>query len=164
MMEERPIECSGCKKEPTIVYHEVTQNSKTITHMCDGCPMLDSKLHGNPEGQTKENSFSQKSLVCLKCGTSLEQIKMGNLLGCDECYNIFSDLLKQELIASSVINPNLKKSSPSFHIGKTPSLDQEYQGNEKLSHLNSALGDALKKENYEQAAYLRDQINEIMEK
>ena len=56
-----------------------------------------------------------------------------------------------------------KKSQP-LHIGKSPSIPVEMPASSRLTALNEALNEALKKENYEQAAWLRDQIKDLMEK
>jgi protein arginine kinase activator len=51
-----------------------------------------------------------------------------------------------------------------LHIGKIPQGEVEASPSMKLLALNEALSETLKKENYEQAALLRDKIRELQEK
>ncbi len=94
---------------------------------------------------------------------------MGNPVGCFECYSVFGELLIGELIAQNKIPSrlrkgiNLRRSQP-LHIGKTPDKPLNIPSSNRLTALNEALNEALQVENYEEAAMLRDQIKQIMEK
>jgi protein arginine kinase activator len=55
-----------------------------------------------------------------------------------------------------------KKSIP-VHIGRTPGEVHEISPSLRLLALNEALGEMLKSEDYEQAAWLRDQIKALTE-
>ena len=87
-------------------------------------------------------------------------------MGCSQCYTIFGDLLVQELIAEDKIPTsmqNARRNQP-LHIGKTPDKPVNIPSSSRLTALSEALNDALQRENYEEAAWLRDQIKEIMDK
>ena len=166
MMSERPLECGHCKKPIKVIYKEIVQNTITRTETCEDCPILQQKLHGTPpvpEGKTE----AEMGLCCGRCGTSLDAIKMGNPLGCAECYAVFGDVLVTELIAQNRLPEKLatKKTQP-LHAGKSPEKTAIPAAPiaSKLNALSEALNDALKKENYEQAAWLRDQIKALKEK
>lgn len=166
-MPERPVECSQCKKTITVIYKEIVDESVICTEMCTECPVLQQKLHG----ATLENAASGKKegetgLCCGNCRTTFEAVKMGNPLGCSQCYEVFADLLVSELITSNHISPRLKQSIKSgpIHVGKAPNKPAEIAPSNRLSGLNEALNEALKRENYEQAAWLRDQIKALMDK
>jgi len=156
-MDERPLECSRCKKEADVTYSEVIGGEMSTVRMCRDCPILQEKLHGS------ENP----GLCCENCKTSLESILMGNPLGCKECYEIFHDVLVDQLIELDHISPRLRPNEMSkhstLHIGKTPYSSQDAFKSKRLSSLNEALSDALSGENYEQAAWIRDKINTLME-
>ncbi|MBI3236688.1 MAG: UvrB/UvrC motif-containing protein, partial [Chlamydiales bacterium] len=86
-----------------------------------------------------------------------------------ECYSVFSDLLITELASAHKLPAQLKKSLSSkkgqaIHVGKSPGSDGIIPASSQLTTLNEALNDALKIENYEQAAWLRDQIKALTEK
>lgn len=169
-MPERPIECSHCKKPIKVIYKEIVGKTIIITEMCADCPIFQEKLHGAPTTTPSEGwKQGEKGLSCGNCRTTLESIKMGNPLGCSECYSIFSDVLVSELLAANKISPRIKKSlatkkSEPLHVGKSPKKGAEVSPSSSLIALNEALNEALKKENYEQAAWLRDQIKAIMGK
>ncbi len=166
-MADRPVECSQCKKAAKIIYKEIVGNTVTVTEMCADCPILLRKLHGTtPEKEERVVEESGTSLICGHCHTSLESIKMGNPIGCSECYNIFGDILVQELFAENKLPKemeNARRNQP-LHIGKTPGKPVNIPASNRLTALNEALNEALKQENYEEAAWLRDQIKELMEK
>lgn len=162
-MPDRPIECSQCKKTISVIYKEITDESIICTEMCADCPVLQSKLHGEHKEKKGEH---ESVLCCSNCGTSLESVKMGEPLGCSDCYSVFGDLLVSELIASKSLPSALgaklaSQKSQAIHIGKSPDKPTDITLSSKLSSLNEALNVALKRENYEQAAWIRDQIKAI---
>lgn len=170
-MAERPVECSLCKKPHKVIYKEITGNSIMITEMCSDCPILEQKLRGTPSKETAIGAVKEKEtgLACGNCRTLLEEVKMGNPLGCSNCYNVFGDLIISELLEEQKIPTSLKKGltvrkNQPIHIGKSPGKQVDLPTSNRLTELNVALNEALKKENYEEAAGLRDQIKALMEK
>lgn len=164
-MSDRPIECSQCKRPAKILYKEILGQTINCTEMCTECPVLQAKLHGDVSGAEKKES----QVCCGSCGTSLESVRMGQPVGCSECYAVFNDFLVGELIAAGAIPPALQKKLASqrtqaIHIGKSPDQPVDITLSSRLAALNEALNDALKRENYEQAALLRDQIKNLTEK
>jgi len=161
-MADRPLECSQCKKPAVILYKEMENDTIVCTSMCADCPILQQKLHGS--GSPKEAKVSE--LCCGHCGTTLEAVRTGNPLGCSECYVVFSDVIVNELISGKklperFLAPGAKRTS--LYIGKTPKLTpSEHAPTNQLMALNEALNEALKKEDYEQAAVIRDQIKSLM--
>ena len=163
-MADRPVECSQCKKSATVSYKEIVGDSITCSEMCSSCPLLEAKLHG--ESLKTPISEKESPLCCGNCGTSLESIKMSLPLGCSECYAVFGDLLVAELCEADALPSSLKKKLStkrvlSLHLGKSPGKSTTIALSSKLASLNEALNEALTRENYEQAAWLRDQINAL---
>lgn len=170
-MAERPVECSHCKKGIKVIYKEIVDTSIVCTEMCADCPILQQRLHGQTSAPTTREGLSEAEagLYCGNCRTSLESIKMGNPLGCSECYAIFADVLLSELLTADKIPPQLKKEISSnkaqpLHMGKALDKPLTIPSSSRLTALNEALNEALKKENYEQAAWIRDQIKALTEK
>lgn len=165
-MEERPIECSQCKKKADVVYSEMITGCVTTWKMCRDCPILQSKLQGKNDNLAKGNK--EEDLCCSNCHTSLESVLMGEPLGCKDCYHVFQDVLIDQLTETDQVSPRLKPSpvsqTPTLHIGKSPHIDEHALNSSRIRDLNEALSEALKGENYEEAAWLRDQINALMEK
>lgn len=163
-MSEKPIECSECKKSATVIYKEITEKGILSTEMCPDCPVLKAKLHGDSPPTSKK----ERHLCCGVCGTSLESVKMGQPLGCSECYAVFTECIMSQLVSTGSIPLALQKKIQTqklqtLHIGRSPQQIDSLVLSSKLASLNEALNEALKKENYEQAAYLRDQIKAMMD-
>ncbi len=166
-MADRPVECNQCKKSVKIIYKEIVDESIICTEMCLDCPVLQERLHGQALKAAAREKGSE--LCCGRCGNSLEMVKMGQPLGCSECYAVFGDILLSELLETDSVPPGLKKQLAgkrvqSIHIGKSPGKTLDIPVSTRLASLNEALNDALKRENYEQAAFLRDQIKSLTEK
>ncbi len=163
---DRPLECSECKKPISVYYTEIVGHNITHTCMCADCPELQRRLRGTPPvpslGAITEPGGG---LACGNCGTTLEAVRVGARLGCSECYSVFEDVLLAELLALGKIPARLstvKKSLP-FHLGRTPGEILEINPSLRLLALNEALSETLKREDYEQAAWLRDQIKALTE-
>ncbi len=160
---DRPIECSECKRAIAVCYVEIVGSVTTHTSMCAECPELQRRLYGANPKELIVNQLSDAELVCGNCGTTLEDIRRGHDLGCVECYNVFSDALIQELQSLNRLSLRVsteKKSGP-IHIGRNPGEKLAVNLSSKLLALNETLKETLKREDYEQAALLRDQIKAL---
>lgn len=161
---DRPLECSECKKPISTHYTEIV--GKAITHncMCSDCPVLQRRLFGVPAtsfGGTQADN--RTGLACGDCGTTLEALRVGAPLGCSTCYEVFEEPLLFELRSMGKLPlrlATLKKSQP-LYIGRTRGEAQEISSSMRLLALNEALNETLKREDYEQAAWLRDQIKAL---
>ena len=168
-MADRPVECSQCKKSIKVVYKEIVDTSTVCTEMCADCPILQQRLHGQATAVQAKEGKTEGGLFCGNCRTSLESIKMGAPVGCSECYAVFADLIVSELAAADRLPPAIKRDLPAkktqpLHLGKAPNKPLTIPSSSRLTALNEALNEALKKENYEQAAWIRDQIKALTEK
>ena len=163
---DRPLECGECKKAVAVRYTEIVGGVITHTNMCADCPELQRRLHGLSTAEQVYVRLGQTPLECGNCGTTLEEVRRGHRLGCMECYEVFSDLLLTELQNSGRIpsraQANLKKSHL-MHIGRAPGESLAINLSSRLLALNEALKETLNREDYEQAAWLRDQIRAITE-
>lgn len=163
---DRPLECSECKKPIAVCYTEIIGKTMTRTCMCADCPELHRRLH-RTSARLASYSIDEKitGLACGNCGTTLESLRVGIPLGCSNCYEVFGDVLLNEMVAAEKIPARLvaaKKSIP-IHIGRAPGESQAINPSLRLLALNEALSETLKKEDYEQAAWLRDQIKALTE-
>lgn len=156
-MSDRPIECSECKKEISCHYTCVDLLQKNTINVCADCPILEKYLHGaSTSSYEVGEGVSAMGLCCGQCGTKLESVRLGGPLGCPECYEIFSDILILEMQKHE---KGVTPSSGAFlHIGRTPGEDTKTNPALRLLALNKALSETLNREDYEQAAWLRDQI------
>lgn len=92
--------------------------------------------------------------VCPSCGWTVERLMETGRVGCANCYVYYKKIL----------TPMIKKfHGTTSHVGKGPkNKEVEKEKLEiQLINLEVELADAIKKENYELAAKLRDQIKKL---
>jgi len=163
-MVERPLDCTECKKAIAVHYTEIVGEQITRTVMCADCPHLERRLYGAAaKGGCRAGPSVEVSMACAHCSTSLEAIRMGHLLGCKECYDVFTDVIIDELIREKRISRHLTTNyrSHPLHLGRSPGEVTEISPTLRLIALNEALDETLIREDYEQAALLRDQIEKL---
>lgn len=97
----------------------------------------------------------KKDTVCSVCGTSFSDFESSGFLGCPHCYVEFRDRLV----------PFISRTQLNFHHqGKYPVHSvSEGRMRKKLTLLKKELREEVRKENFERAAVLRDEINLIQE-
>ena len=161
---ERHIECGECKKPVAVIYTEIAGKMVYRIAMCKDCPILRQKLYGTqivPHG----TEAIQAGLCCGSCQTTADEIKMGMPLGCSLCYEVFEDILTQELTTAERLPQKAKgeKRPVPLHLGKLPGQLSEINPATRLLALHQALHETLGREDYEQAAWLRDQIKALTE-
>ena len=97
---------------------------------------------------TKGTALSQKK--CDLCGMTFEDFMSEGKAGCPRCYDTFADELERTI---AQIHGGTR------HIGKTPEKYREmHEREDKVASLRTKLNEAVKAENYEEAAKLRDEI------
>lgn len=163
------MRCENCKKnEATIHLTEITEGQRTEMHLCEYCAaeqgivvksqipvneLLANLLASQPSDE-EISSYSGKELICPHCGFTLEQFRKEAMLGCPYDYEVFqkplSALIKQAHDGQTV------------HCGKVPSkIPKDTKKQIELLNLRQRLDSAVKAEDYELAAELRDKINKI---
>lgn len=160
---DRPFECGECKKPIAVRYTEIVGDLITHTMMCAECPVLQRKLFGAKHPLPYSLPEGGAGLVCGNCGTTLDSVRMGAPLGCHVCYDIFDEVILIELQTAGKLplHININKKSAPIHIGRAPGEKPEINPAMRLLALNEALSETLKREDYEQAAWLRDQIKAL---
>ncbi|AOR22370.1 UvrB/UvrC motif-containing protein [Clostridium taeniosporum] len=163
--------CEKCKKnEAKINLVKIVNGEKNEIWLCESCakdisdiPFINSlnEISGlqfeniltgflNNLGDKKEKP---KELVCPKCKMNYSEFEKTGKLGCSECYNVFSEYIKPIV---KRIHGNVK------HVGKIPKYDGESLiKRKKIIKLKQELQNAIKLEEYEKAAVLRDEIKEL---
>lgn len=162
-MPERPIECSHCQKPADITYKQIAQGTTACTQMCHECPILQKKLYGMPDASEGTALPGEvPSLCCAICMTTLESLQTGGALGCSHCYVVFEKPLLEKFLDHT--DQFAENPFPLAHRGKTPQTSLPLSLPSQLETLSEALHAAVQKEQYEQAAWLRDQIKELKAK
>jgi protein arginine kinase activator len=164
------MQCEICKeKTATVHLTEIVDGQRTESHLCQACAQKEgitvkSQLSLNEllssliaaHQQTDGASAVEKTdKVCGQCGMTMEQFRKQALLGCPNDYKVFEDNLRDVIEKTQDGN--------SQHIGKIPPSAQnaEAKDTSAIDELKRRLDAAVKAEDYELAAKLRDQIKAI---
>ena len=108
---------------------------------------------------------TETGLCCGGCKTTIAELQRGAPVGCSLCYEIFEDFLVYELIIAKKIPQKvaaINKFAP-LHRGRQPGELKKIDPTSRLMSLHQALNETLSREEYEQAAWLRDQIKILTE-
>ncbi|MBN2588270.1 MAG: UvrB/UvrC motif-containing protein [Sedimentisphaerales bacterium] len=161
------MQCQICNKnEATIHLTEISGGERTEMHLCENCAAeqnitvkshipINELLSGLLSVQPTDEEISGPSLEhlsCPNCGFTLAQFRKDGVFGCPYDYEVFE----------SALRPLIKKAHDgrTSHCGKIPSstpVDAKRQM--EVINLRRQLDDAVRNEDYELAAELRDKIN-----
>ena len=175
--------CEICKQNlATIHIQELNKKGKTTLHICKDCATKKGlntiglqdinvaeilyKLSASTKGflpvtgksiTQPEISLNNKvitNIICPKCKWEIRKFQETGRLGCENCYQAFSEILHEAL-------SNMHKGT--IHTGKCPNLKESGAGLLLLDILNlqKQLDVYVMREEYEEAAKLRDQINKL---
>ena len=159
--------CSICKeKTATVHLTQIVGDKMQKMDLCEDCAKakgindptgfgladLDLML-GLGASQQIEQSAGGMELKCPRCGFTQADFKKSGRLGCPECYQTFAEGLGGLL-------KTMHKGTR--HAGKTPeALRSSRDLSDRMKTLQNKLAKAIKDENFEQAAALRDEIKAI---
>jgi protein arginine kinase activator len=167
MEEEHLKKCELCGKNDAVIHVQQIMGSEVIDlHICSACAgekgisleqdnfdLSISELLNGLLNITSEVKSDIEKKVCTRCGLTYKEFKKDGKLGCPECARTF----RTEIYA---ILESITGSHQ--HVGRYPSKLTEYKliliDKEKIKQ---KLQDAIKKEDYEAAAVLRDKIHEL---
>ncbi len=151
--------CEKCKhNQATMHYTQVINGQVTEMHLCEKCAG-EEKLSKNFSEFDIFNMFaprkerSESSLICPNCKTTVNEFRQTGIAGCSKCYEVFS----------SVITPMLLRTQGTTSHIKKEEVKKEESREEKIARLKLQLEKAIKAEEYEKAAKIRDEIKELKE-
>jgi len=156
--------CQICgQREATFHFKEVINDEIRELHLCEVCAKEMNLLKESFFAPTFSLSnlmtgltdleipfLPKEQRVCPGCGLNYEDIRKKGKMGCSSCYQTFKEY----------IIPLLERiHGKAYHSGKIP---QERKTKDNISkriyELRKELEEAIRKENYERAAKLRDEI------
>ena len=177
--------CEQCKKrEATVRFLEVVNGVTTEHNLCSVCASqldmgsfsavlekeisLASLLSGLLGIQdTEKNNGKYAEVVCPNCGMTYGTFAETSRFGCRDCYSVFGPLLGENI-------RHLQGSER--HVGKRPdyvireaveSVEEpqmpRFSTEEQIRLLQARIKDAIRREDYEEAAVLRDEIRGLKE-
>lgn len=175
--------CEKCRiREANIKYTEVIGGVKTEHNLCSQCAReLDfgqysaiiegefplGKLLSSLLGLSSSAARPQRmeEVVCPNCKTTYEEFISNSRFGCADCYHVFDLLIGekikklQESASHTGKQPRIRPVKPAAAVNK--SGEMEFSVDEQISQLNRRLQEALRMENYEEAAVCRDRIRAL---
>jgi protein arginine kinase activator len=158
--------CQICHKSTAVIKVSHAINEKKIEmNLCKSCaedkgfnnplfnlPQLFENFIAELIGQeVLENRAEDAAKKCPSCGSSWDNFHDTGLLGCDICYQAYEDDL-------NVILRRIHGSNK--HIGSRPKSHRYVVDETELDGMRKELQRAIKNENFEKAAELRDIIRD----
>ena len=158
--------CSQCQERDAVVHlTQIVENAVAQVHLCEKCAAergieTSVSMPKNPLGDFLQAAQQQAQQLpgdaarCSYCGTSLRDFRASGKLGCARCYGAFEQSLKDLL---------RRVHGSATHVGRRylgadePALERDAN----LAELQGRLDDAIRTEEFELAATLRDQIRTL---
>lgn len=158
--------CDECGINPANIHlTQILQNETQVFHLCDECAkkkgisisiqdesVSEDGVQTEIETETETESAPQKT--CNRCGLQFSEFRNKGWLGCSDCYNAFESEIDELLV---------QVHGSSVHKGKKYSgLVSGYGSvNGEIKRLRHELAIAIKNEEFEQAAMIRDTIHSL---
>lgn len=179
--------CENCKQnEATVYMSEVVNGQMTEHYFCDECVKKSQEELGSKailfnnfiselmkialkDGYVKSPATSVQK-VCPSCGLSLKEFLEIGRFGCESCFSTFNDELKNAFTnvhgntkhVGKMIVADIPESEPQKAAAeKTDDKVQVLSKEDEIIKLETALHKAVKAEEYEEAARLRDTIRAL---
>lgn len=173
MKELKKYSCEECGKEATVYWKETVNGKVREAHLCAECAekkeigkfFTDPLFYENPfsafpifPGFPAQKSLSpQQNAVCPTCGESIRRVRESGVFGCPDCYRAFRERIDfSPFIGKGYSGERLtgkeKPKKEAFGI------DPEETKKKEIERLKKELKTAVSRENYEEAARLRDKI------
>ena len=173
--------CQNCgKNEVTFRYTQVINGVKKELNLCDNCarelglkemnfsmPISFSSFLGdffNDYSDTLLPSFmGTQTTKCKTCGESFDEFLNSGEFGCSNCYDLFEDritpILKNLQGSTKHTGRGYKKILSKISENETNKVAKKEEN--EVTKLQKELQKAIKTENYEEAAKIRDKIKEL---
>lgn len=158
--------CDHCGENEAVIHlTQIVDNQMGTYHLCEVCaaekglepepgvgnfPLTDFLAQMGQESKPPDVEATR----CEYCGLTLKDFKKTGRLGCSHCYVTFEGHLRGLF---------RRLHGGTQHVGKVylPPDPTEAERNEQLSRLRRKLDHAVRSEDFERAAQLRDQIREL---
>ncbi len=136
--------CSECAKKKGVTTETDGSMKFSLSQLLGG--LVDS-------GEEEEPEEIEPDTACEQCGTTLQEIRDTEQVGCADCYATFRGQI-DDILEEYTDEVYHKGRYPSkLHAYKAILIDKE--------QLKKQLDEAVRREEYEHAAHIRDRIKEI---
>jgi protein arginine kinase activator len=151
--------CDECGVNPANIHlTQIMQNATQVSHLCEECARKKgisvTITEEEPVVSGARNGEAVIDITCKQCGCTYEQFRSKGWLGCPDCYNAFEKEIDTLLMQmhGSLIHKGKRYHTPG---GSSQELTVE------MKRLRQELAVAIKNEEFEQAATIRDAIHSI---
>lgn len=171
--------CERCQeREATIFYTEIINGVKNEHNLCSDCAqeldfgdelpfaeLLAGILGAYAGGSSEKPADTMEQVVCPACKMSYREFIKQGVFGCEDCYGVFAPLIEENIKQIQGSNVHTGK-RPLYNYNKNNDslLDQEVGEKDQVLILKERLKEALKTEDYEEAARLRDEMRALKER
>lgn len=161
------MQCDFCENKATVFLTQLVEGEMKKMCLCEGCAeekgvtdptgfsLADSVLGGGSASTQASGVILTEDggAPCTVCGFTFGKFQQVGRLGCSECYSTFSTEIGRRL-------KGMHKGI--VHVGRVPEgLLEAHARQQRLDQLRDRLEQAIASENYEEAAGLRDEIQDI---
>jgi len=176
------MKCERCgENEANVEYTQIVNGIKDELNLCNKCanelgiqninltmPIDFSDFFGefliSDNINVSDIDFNKQN-ICGKCKMTFEEFAHTGKFGCDNCYKVFSDkidrILKGVHGTDEHVGRKILQQSKNF-LNNKDNIEQENNYNiAKIEELKIKLKQLISKENYEQAAIIRDEIRKL---
>ena len=159
--------CDDCKEKPASVHiTKINNNKKMERHLCESCAQKSGELSFPNDAQFAVHDFLKGMFnhgyagppvpgdaACPNCGMTYADFSRSGKIGCGECYSTYGERLE----------PVLRRiHGTACHTGKVPKRGGgKLAVRQRLRELRANLEGHVMREEYEQAAKLRDEIRAV---
>lgn len=162
-----PLKCDLCGKSATVHLTQIVNSKMHKVDLCEACAQAKGvtdpggfsladlllKASMNPDGGAPVEAGAHAASVCPSCGFTPGDFKKHGRFGCPQCFRTFSGMVTPML-------DSMHKGTR--HVGKVPHKAIERRSlHERLLELEAGLTAAIKAERYEDAARLRDELQQL---
>jgi protein arginine kinase activator len=168
--------CERCKKEEASIHlTEIIKDVKSEVHLCETCARdigLNSKLSNFSLSVPEMLSFleidevkgNEEQTMCKTCGLTFLQYSGNGKLGCPDCYTWLENPLSSVIKSYHGDRKHIGKAPRNFCNNETTgTVEKKIEQSMTVQELRTLLQNAVMEERYEEAAVLRDSINNAME-
>ncbi|MCX7713246.1 MAG: UvrB/UvrC motif-containing protein [Chthoniobacterales bacterium] len=155
------LQCDCCQKaNASVFFTQIVDGKIKKLNLCKECAVTlgfdettSYDLAENVQGQSSSFSGLNSPFTCPICGFTQTDFKKTGRLGCSNCYTVFESHLLPML-------QNMHKGT--HHKGKIPARHRlRISRLQELNQLRADLEKAVKEEEYEKAAGIRDRIRSL---
>ncbi|MDW0116717.1 UvrB/UvrC motif-containing protein [Sporosarcina thermotolerans] len=170
------MNCDNCNERPaSVIFTQESVNGTTERHLCEKCAFQSQMFHFDPNqeplsiqqflshwfgGNESVQPFQQsresmpEGPTCPECELTFRKFLDIGKFGCPTCYDTFRERLPR--VFGKLHNGHTK------HAGKIPvSFNEMFAVKKKIEEIRIKMQEAIVEERFEDAAALRDEVNEL---